>query len=409
MRHYKVIVIGGGPSGITCGYYLKQRGLDYLIIEKEEMLHTWKNERWDSFYLVTPNWMTHLPGLENEIPYNNEYMSKSEILGILERYQKFVNPVYVENTVIQEIILEGSVYKVYTNRGDYCCDHIIVASGMYSEPFIPKVSEKIPAEINQMHSSDYKNPCQMTPGNVVVVGSGWSGVQIALELKKALQNEVYLSIGSLSPLPVVYKNVHGVYWLNRLSGYANVNPILNYKKEDFTNPNILHKMGQNMVECQKNGVHLVGRLLDREGNKLIFNDNIRSVFKEAEKYIDTAKQKIDALIEKEHITTGGNEFDLRLDRVDLDAITPLAELDITAHHITNIVWSTGFRRNYSYIKRPIFDENGLPLLIDGVATTENITFCGLELEVDRNIRSAFGVGLYAINESSKRAVDYIKL
>ena len=353
--------------------------------------------------------MTHLPGLENEIPYNNEYMSKSEILAILERYQKFVNPVYVENTVIQEIVLEGSVYKVYTNKGDYCCDHIIVASGMYSEPFIPKVSEKIPAEINQMHSSDYKNPCQMTPGNVVVVGSGWSGVQIALELKKALQNEVYLSIGSLSPLPVVYKNVHGVYWLNRLSGYANVNPILNYKKEDFTNPNILHKMGQNMVECQKNGVHLVGRLLDREGNKLIFNDNIRSVFKEAEKYIDTAKQKIDALIEKEHITTGGNEFDLRLDRVDLDAITPLAELDIHAHHITNIIWSTGFRRNYSYIKRPIFDENGLPLLIDGVATTENITFCGLELEVDRNIRSAFGVGLYAINESSKRAVDYIKL
>lgn len=142
---------------------------------------------------------------------------------------------------------------------------------------------------------------------------------------------------------------------------------------------------------------------------MIFNDNIRSVFKEAEKYIDTAKQKIDALIEKEHITTGGNEFDLRLDRVDLDAITPLAELDIHAHHITNIIWSTGFRRNYSYIKRPIFDENGLPLLIDGVATTENITFCGLELEVDRNIRSAFGVGLYAINESSKRAVDYIKL
>ena len=220
MKRHRVIVIGGGPSGITCGYYLSKRGIDYIILEKHEMLHTWKNERWDSFYLVTPNWMTYLPGFENEIPYNNEYMSKAEILNILERYLDYVAPKYAENTDIKSIERVSDLYHVHTNHGVYACEHIIVASGMYSEPFIPKVAEKVPPGIFQLHSSDYKSPNQLKPGNTLVVGSGWSGVQIALEIKQTLGTEVYLSIGSLSPLPAVYKNVHGVYWLNRLSGYA---------------------------------------------------------------------------------------------------------------------------------------------------------------------------------------------
>lgn len=407
MKRHHVIVIGGGPSGITCGHYLNKRGLDYIILEKHEMLHTWKNERWDSFYLVTPNWMTYLPGFENEIPYNNEYMSKAEILNILERYLDFVAPNYAENTDIKLVERLGDLYHVHTNHGVYVCEHIIVASGMYSEPFIPKVSEKIPAGIAQIHSSDYKSPHQLKPGNTLVVGSGWSGVQIALEIKQTLETEVYLSIGSLSPLPAVYKNVHGVYWLNRLSGYTDIKQILHYKKDDFANPNILNKMSQNLVNCQKNEVKLIGRLVDVESCQLVFTENVRSAFIEANQYLESAKERIDALIQRESIHVSGTEFDLRLDLIDLEKLPGIPRLDLVSNKITNIIWSTGFKRNYSYIKRPIFDDSGLPILKDGVSTAENITFCGLELEVDRNIKSAFGVGLYAINESSKRAVDRI--
>lgn len=409
MKRHSVIVIGGGPSGITCGYYLKERGIDYLILEKEEMLHTWRNERWDSFYLVTPNWMTYLPGFENEIPYNNEYMSKAEILNILERYLEYVAPRYCEHTDIQSVERVGEQYHLQTNRGVYMCDHIIVASGMYSEPFIPSVSEKLPSDIFQMHSSDYKGPDQLNPGNTLVVGSGWSGVQIALEIKKSLVTDVYLSIGSLSPLPAVYKNVHGVYWLNRLSGYGDIKKILHYGSEDFKNPNILGKMSQNLVECQRNDVKLIGRLLDFDPDTctLKLGENVKRAFVDANAYLETVKGKIDDLIHKESIHVTGSEFDLRLDQVDLERLPGIPKLILTADNIKNIIWSTGFKRNYSYIKRPIFDESGLPILKDGVSTSENITFCGLELEVDRNIKSAFGIGLYAIDESSKRAVDMI--
>lgn len=409
MKRHSVIVIGGGPSGITCGYYLKERGIDYLILEKEEMLHTWRNERWDSFYLVTPNWMTYLPGFENEIPYNNEYMSKAEILNILERYLEFVAPTFCEHTDIRSVELVGDQYHLETNHGVYTCEHIIVASGMYSEPFIPSVAEKLPSGILQMHSSDYKGPEQLAEGNTLVVGSGWSGVQIALEVKKTLGTNVYLSIGSLSPLPAVYKNVHGVYWLNRLSGYSDIKKILHYGTEDFKNPNILGKMSQNLVECQRNDVKLIGRLLDFDPDSctLKLGENVKRAFIDANAYLETAKGKIDALIHKEGIHVTGSEFDLRLDQVDLERLPGIPKLNLTSDNIKNVIWSTGFKRNYSYIKRPIFDESGLPILKDGVSTSENITFCGLELEVDRNIKSAFGVGLYAIAESSKRAVDMI--
>ena len=407
MKRYKVIIIGGGPSGITCGYHLNQRGMDYLILERQEMLHTWRHERWDSFYLVTPNWMTRLPGFEDEIPYNNEYMSKAEILDILERYLKFVDPNYLEHTTIRCIDKEGELYHVHTNHGTFVAEHIIVAAGMYSEPYIPAVTEKVPAQIHQMHSSLYKSPQQLKPGNTVVVGSGWSGVQIALEVKQKLGSQVYLSIGSLSPLPMVYKNVHGVYWLNRLSGYSGINKVLNYQSDDFMNPNILNKMSQNLVQCQKEGVNLIGRLLDADASHLYFNENIQKAFTDAERYLETAKAHIDHLVQSERLQVSENAPGLSLDTVDLQKLMGIPQLDLEKDNITNIIWSTGFRRDYTYIKRPIFDANGLPRLIDGVSTEENIHFCGLELEVDRNIKSAFGVGLYAINESAKRAVDKI--
>jgi putative flavoprotein involved in K+ transport len=147
--------------------------------------------------------------------------------------------------------------------------------------------------------------------------------------------------------------------------------------------------------------------LDADATHLYFNENIQKAFSDAERYLETAKSHIDHLIQSERLQVSENVPGLALDSVDLKKLTGIPQLDIERDNITNIIWSTGFRRDYAYIKRPIFDENGLPKLIDGISTEENIHFCGLELEVDRNIKSAFGVGLYAINESAKRAVEKI--
>jgi putative flavoprotein involved in K+ transport len=381
--------------------------IEHLIIEKGEMLQTWKYERWDSFYLVTPNWMTNLPGLDHEIPYNNEYMSKDEILLVFERYLKFVCPEYMENTKIGRISKCDEGYLVQTDQGDFVAEHIIIATGMYNNPFIPGISDKIPEKVFQMHSSVYRNPDQLKAGNVVVVGSGWSGVQIALEIKKMTSRDVYLSIGSMTPLPTVYRNVNGVYWLNRLSGFKKGKAILSYHLDDFKNANIINKLNQNLKQCQLEGVEILGRMTDVEGNRLIFSDSLLKSIEDADDYLDKVKLRIDEHIISENMEVPNGTLDHYNNRLDSDMLVRISELDLDDFKIGNIVWSTGFKRDYSWIDLPILNEEGLPVVEDGESISENIYFCSLGLKVDTELKSAFGVGLYAINESAERTVQML--
>ena len=106
MKHYSVVVIGAGPSGLCLAHHLRKKDIDYIILEKNEILHTWKNERWDSFDLVTPNWMSILPDSEEIIPKNNEFMSKKEIVNSLEKFAKKINPNILEHTIISSVSRE---------------------------------------------------------------------------------------------------------------------------------------------------------------------------------------------------------------------------------------------------------------------------------------------------------------
>ncbi len=408
MQYYDVVVIGGGPSGITCSYYLKKNGISHLILEKGEMLHTWKNERWDSFYLVTPNWMTNIPGLEDLIPYNNEYMSKREILDVFEKYLDRVAPVYKEHVEVISVdrTLRGT-YQIQTNIGAFETNHIIVATGMYSNPYIPQEGSGFDPEIKQLHSSEYKNPDQLQPGNVLVVGSGWSGIQIALEIKQTTEKDVFLSIGSMQPLPTVYRNINGVYWLNRLSGYKKGKPVLTYHMNDFENHNIVKKLNQNLGQCQKEGVHIVGRFKGVNTREILFAKSLLSAFEDSDVYMEAVKKNIERHIEAERMEVPEGTLDRTLNVVDRSKLSDIEQLDLIESNISNVIWSTGFRRDYSYMNLPIFDEQGLPILVDGVQSSENVYFCSLGLEVDKKLKSAFGVGLYAIDESAERTVQAV--
>jgi putative flavoprotein involved in K+ transport len=405
MKIYQTIVVGGGPSGISCAYHLKQHNIDYLIIEKKMMLQTWRHERWDSFTLVTPNWMTNLPGVDHLIPYDNEFMTKKEIEHVLLEYMSYVSPNYVEDTLIESVVKEDGYYCLNTDNGKYYAEHIIVASGMFNQPFVPSLSERIPKEINQIHSRDYFNPSQLEEGNTLVVGAGRSGVQIALEIKNAGCEEVYLSVGGLTPLPVVYKNINGVYWLNKLSGYHEGKAYLPYKAEDLDNENIVEKINQSLYHCQIAGVEILGRFINCIDGKLEFSADLDKMMADGKSYQKSLEDKINHLMKKESFEVGDNEVDFDFKDLSSQILSPLTIIDANLSHLKNIIWCTGFKANYDWITLDIFDSDGKPHLIDGVSTHENVYFCGMELVPDKNTKSSFGVGLFALYESAKRAVD----
>lgn len=409
MKNYTVIIIGGGPSGISCSHHLKKHNIDHLILEKKDMLQTWKNERWDSFYLVTPNWMTNLPGVEGQIPYNNEFMSKDQIYEVLKAYLENIGPEYLDHVDVMAVKKVKAHYEVNTSKGDFTCEHVIVAAGLFNNPFTPDISKKLPKDIHQMHSINYHSPKDLIEGNTLVVGSGRSGVQIALEIRQLHSSEVYLSVGSLTPLPTIYRNINGVYWLNRLSGYHKGKAFLPYKFEDLQNDNIINKINQTLLNCQREGVQIVGRFTDVNEGKFIFADSLKNSLLTARQKLYEVEAKIDALIHDYNLVVDKAQVEFDFEEIDPHEHDPILSISIEDANIKNIIWCTGYRPDYAYLSLDILDDKGYPVFDEMGKTAENVYFCGMGLSVDKKEASSFGVGLYAVNESAERVVEQLIL
>ncbi|MEM8715450.1 MAG: NAD(P)-binding domain-containing protein, partial [Cyanobacteria bacterium P01_G01_bin.4] len=194
------IIIGGGQAGLSVSYCLKEHGIDTLIFERHKVAHAWRSQRWDSFCLVTPNWQCQLPGFHYEGSDPNGFMVKQDIVTFIEDYSASFDAPVKEGVEVTNVRRAGRHYRVSTSIGEFTADSVIVATGGYHTPNIPRIAERLPDRIAQIHSSTYKNPDQLPEGAVLVVGSGQSGCQIAEDLHFA-GRDVSLSLGSAPRSP----------------------------------------------------------------------------------------------------------------------------------------------------------------------------------------------------------------
>jgi putative flavoprotein involved in K+ transport len=188
-----VLIVGAGQSGLSMSACLSKRGIKHIVLEKKYAVHTWHNERWDSFCLVTPNWQCKLPDYSYRGPDPHGFMVKSEILDYLRGFIEHVNAPMVEGVSVEKIKPVHGAFDVKTSKGAYRAGQVVIASGGYQIPIIPRFAERIAPEIQQVHSQQYKNPSQLKEGAVLVVGSGQSGAQIAEDLHLA-GRKVYLVV-----------------------------------------------------------------------------------------------------------------------------------------------------------------------------------------------------------------------
>ena len=190
------IIIGGGQAGLATSYWLKQHQHEHIILEEAaQAANAWRNDRWDSFTLVTPNWATRMPGAESPGSDPNGFMPRDEIVTCFEQYiERFQLPVHY-NTRVTAVEQGGAGYVVRTDDGTFTARNVVVATGLYQRPKVPAFSAQLATEITQLHSGAYRNPRSIPPGAVLVVGSAQSGCQITEEL---YQNgrRVYLCTGS---------------------------------------------------------------------------------------------------------------------------------------------------------------------------------------------------------------------
>ncbi|CAL9368182.1 putative oxidoreductase CzcO [Streptomyces sp. enrichment culture] len=187
---FETVVVGGGQAGLAAAYHLARQGRDFVVLEAAERLgHSWRS-RWDSLRLFTPASYSHLPGMKCGAA-DGRYQSKDELADYLETYaMSFGLPVRLGSRV-ESLTRFGDRYVLTVAARPVEAAQVVLATGAFTAPYVPEFADKLDPSVDQLHSVDYRNPGRLKPGDVMVVGAGNSGAEIALEL--AASHRVWLA------------------------------------------------------------------------------------------------------------------------------------------------------------------------------------------------------------------------
>jgi len=377
--HVKAAVIGGSQAGLAMSYHLKQRGIDHVVLEKNRIAHAWRNQRWESFCLVTPNWQCLLPGFHYRGDDPHGFMAKDEVVAYVEAYAKsFDAPVHEGVGVTRLRRRDDGLFTLETNTGSMTAETVVLAVGGYHRPNIPRCGERLRRDVLQIHSSSYRSPQQLPDGGVLVVGSGQSGCQIAEDLHLA-GREVHLVTGSAPRAPRFYRGRDAVDWLSDLGQYdlpVDQHP-LREKVRKKANHYLTGRGGGRDIDLRRfalEGMRLYGRLDDiLEDGRIVFSDNLAQNLDSADATYNNICAIIDKYIEENGITAPAGQH---YEPVWQPAESP-CELDPGASRISSVIWATGFRSDWSWVELPIFDGNGYPDHRRGVTTMQRVYVLGL--------------------------------
>ena len=216
--HHDVVVVGGGQAGLAVSHCLREQGIEHVVLERHRVGHAWREERWDAFCLVTPNWQCRLPGHPYAGSDADGFMVKEEILEYLDRYVAAFPPPLYEGVRVTEVAAGEDGFRVATSHGTLSAERVVLAVGGYHLPSLPRIADRLPAGVTQLHSSTYKNPPSLPDGGILVVGSGQSGAQIAEDLLLA-GRDVHLCVGSAPRVARFYRGRDCVAWLEDMGHY----------------------------------------------------------------------------------------------------------------------------------------------------------------------------------------------
>ena len=327
-QHFETIVIGGSQAGLTAGYYLAKQGREFLILEANDSVgDSWRN-RWDSLRLFTPAKFSRLPGMR--IPGASEwyYVTKDEMADYLEEYaRRFELPVQT-GVAVDGLTRADGRFVVSAGHRRYEAENVIVATGEHRIANVPDFAAELDPRIVQMHSSEYRAPTQLADGDVLVVGAGNSGAEIAYELVQT--RRCFLAGKSSGQIPVP----HGT--LRFRPGFR----------------------------AFRFFMHRIVRVDTRLGRKLA-----PELFAHADPLIRRREKDLQAVgIERVERVAGVQDG------------LPVLE-DGRVVDVPNVIWCTGYRNEFSWIDLPVLDEDGRPRHYRGVVESEpGLYFLGLVLQ-----------------------------
>ncbi len=388
MEEFDTVVVGAGQAGVAMSEHLTAQNVSHVVLERHRIAERWRSERWDSLVANGPAWHDRFPNMSFTCD-DDAFADKESVAAYFEAYAKRFDAPIRTGVEVRAVVPAGGHFDIDTSQGPIRARHVVAATGPFQKPAIPPI---IPAEAGplQMHSSAYRNPGQLPDGAVLVVGGGSSGVQIADELRKA-GREVYLSIGPHDRPPRRYRGRDNVWWLGVLGKW----------NADSPGPGTEHVTiavsgaeGGKTIDFRRlahEGITLLGMTSGYRDGTVDFADDLRDNLRAGDANYLSVLDEADAYIARCGLDLPP-EPEARVIPEDPACVTdPLRALDLDEAGIGTILWATGYKFDFGWIKADTFDDQGRPLHQRGVAREPGLYFLGLPWQTRRGSSFIWGV------------------
>jgi putative flavoprotein involved in K+ transport len=377
----ETVIVGGGQAGLALSFWLGQLGHEHVILERARLAERWRSERWDSLAFQFPNWALSLPGYAYRTHNSDAFAPRDAVVRFLEEYAAHIKvPVRLGVTASALRQKNGGPYRfeLKTDHGHWEARNVVLATGPFQRPSIPVGSGALSKDMAQLHSRDYRNPQQLPPGGVLVVGGGTSGAEIADELNKSGRN-VFLSMGSYRKAPRRYRDRDIFWWIEQLKFWD--------RPADFQSTGRLEGVplltglnggfDVNLRRLADEGVRLLGRTRDVSDGKVFLTSDIEENLSAGDAWFARLKQMMDDHAEFVGLDLAEDSMHQMSPPEHARPIVPIAELDLRNAAITSIVWATGYRYDFDWVRMPLFSDTGAPLQRRGVTIVPGVYFLGL--------------------------------
>jgi putative flavoprotein involved in K+ transport len=386
-----VVVIGGGQAGLAMSWWLTRTGVDHVVLERGAVAESWRARRWNSLRLLTPNWMSRLPGHVYDGDDTEGYQRAGEVAVMLDAYARSFGAPLCPHTTVLRVAPTPSGFQVDTDDGSWRCRAVVVATGTEGEAKVPALAIELPAHLHQITALRYREPGQLAPGNVLVVGASASGVQIADELRRA-GRQVTVAVGDHVRVPRTYRGRDIYRWLDDLGvldeRYDEVEDVVRARRlPSFQLAGTPERRSIDLAALSAAGVELTGRLVGTARGRAQFSGSLANLIKSADLKQARLLDRVDAHID---------EYGLRdaVDPPDRPRPTPVpavvTEMDLG--RFSAVVWATGHRPRYPWLDPTLLDHRGALRHEGGVLEVPGMYVLGLPFTRRRGSNLLAGVG-----------------
>lgn len=386
MSTIDTLVIGAGHAGLAVSHLLTEAGREHVVLDRGRVAERWRSERWDSLHLLTPRWMTRLPGWRYRGPDQDGFMPAGELVDHLESYAAASGAPLVLGDEVQRVWLHRGRYLVETSGQSWQAQHVVIATGATGRPHVPATMDQLDPDIRMMSTAEYRSPEQLPPGGVLVVGASSSGTQVADELARA-GRRVVLAVGGHNRLPRRYRGMDVFWWLEQTGRLARTNgrgaagrrePSLQLVGRPRSDP---RGRDLDLATLQAAGVELVGRLDHVQGRQAGFRRDLEESTSRADARMSHFLDDVDRYIDDAGLAREV-EPALRPERVAVRR-SP-ARMDLRAAGIGTVLLATGFRPHHPWLRIPVVGSDGAIQQHRGVTPAPGLYVVGQKFQHRRD-------------------------